>query len=79
MGRYRTELTFARTAPDEVRVYRDGEYVGDIFKDEDILNPGRHHYLIWLSEDWRGWKRVSERGELRAVTEHWVATHPLYA
>ena len=33
-------LTFERTAPDEVRIYRDGEYVRDIYKDEDILNPG---------------------------------------
>ena len=79
MGRYRTELTFERTAPDKVRIYRDGEYVGDIFKDEDILNAGQHHYLIWLSEDWRGWKRVTGRGELRTVAERWVATHPLYA
>ena len=46
MGRYRTELSFKLAAPDEVCVYRDGQHIGDIFKDEDILNPGRHHYLI---------------------------------
>ena len=78
MGRFRTELTFERTAPDEVRIYRDAEYIGDIFKDEDILNPGQHHYLIWLAEDWRGWKRVTDRSELRATTEQWVAGHPFY-
>ena len=78
MGRYRTDLTFARTAPDEVRIYRDGAYIGDIFKDEDILNPGKFHYLIWLAEDWRGWKRVTERSQLRAATERWVETHPFY-
>ena len=60
MGRYRTALTFKLVAPDEVRVYRDGDYIGDIFKDEDILNPGRFHYLIWLYEDRRGWKRVTD-------------------
>ena len=31
MGRYRTDLTFTRTAPDEVRIYRDGQYIGDIY------------------------------------------------
>ena len=62
MGRRRTALTFKLVAPDEVRVYRDGDYIGDIFKDEDILNPGRFHYLIWLYEDRRGWKRVTDRG-----------------
>ena len=78
MGRYRTDLTFQRTAPDEVRIYRSGEYIGDIYKDEDVLQPGRFHYLIWLAEDWRGWKRVTERSQLRAETERWVDTHPFY-
>ena len=78
MGRYRTDLTFALSAPDEVRVYRGGEYIGDIYRDEDILNPGRFHFIIWLAEDWRGWKRVTERSQLRAATERWVHTHPFY-
>ena len=78
MGRYRTDLTFALTAPDEVRIYRDNEYIGDIYRDEDILEPGRFHFIIWLAEDWRGWKRVTERSQLRAATERWVETHPFY-
>ena len=79
MGRYRTDLTFESAAPDEVRIYRDGEYIGDIYKDEDILAPGRFHYLIWLAEDWRGWKRVTERSQLREAVRRWVDSHPLYA
>ena len=63
--------------PDEVRIYRDGQHIGDIYKDEDILNAGRFHYLIWLAEDWRGWKRVTERSRLRETVERWVETHPL--
>ena len=78
MGRYRTDLSFHLTAPDEVRIYRSGEYIGDIYKDEDVLQPGRFHYLIWLVEDWRGWKRVTERSRLRAETERWVDSHPFY-
>ena len=79
MGRYRTDLTFQRTAPDEVRIYRDGDYVGDIFKDEDILNSGTHHYLIWLSDEWRGWKRFTDRSKLRDTVRPWVDSHPFYA
>ena len=79
MGRYRTDLSFQLTAPDEVRIYRGIEYIGDIYKDEDVLRPGRFHYLIWLAEDWRGWKRVTDRSQLRATTERWVATHPFYS
>ena len=40
MERYRTDLAFKLAAPDEVRVYREGQHIGDIFKDEDILNRG---------------------------------------
>ena len=79
MGHYRTDLTFERATPDEVRIYRAGEYIGDIFKDQDILAPGTHHYLIWLAEDWRGWKRVTERSQLRETVRRWVDSHPLYA
>ena len=78
MGRYRTDLTFALSAPDEVRIYRDNEYIGDIYRDEDILEPGRFHFIVWLAEDWRGWKRVTERSQLRAIAERWVETHPFY-
>ena len=77
MGRYTTDLAFKLAASDEVRIYRDGQHIGDIFKHEDILNAGQFHYLIWLVEDWRGWKRVTERGRLRETVERWVETHPL--
>ena len=77
MGRYTTDLAFKLAAPDEVRVYRDGRHIGDIFKQEDILEPGSYHYLIWLADDWRGWKRVTERTRLRETVERWVETHPL--
>ena len=79
MGRYRTDLSFQLTAPDEVRIYRNGtEYIGDIYKDEDVLQAGRFHFIIWLAEDWRGWKRVTDRSQLRAETERWVESHPFY-
>ena len=53
MGRYRTDLSFKLAAPDEVRIYRDGQHVGDIFKDEDILAP----VLRFAGE--RGWHQLA--------------------
>ena len=56
-----TRLEFKRTDDDEVRIYKDQTYIGDIYKDEDILNSGQHYYIIWLSDDYRGWKKVRDR------------------
>lgn len=74
MGFPRPRLEFHRTDEDEVSIYRDGDLVGHIYKDEDVLNPGRHVYLIWLSEDRRGWKKVTDRRALRPTVERWIAT-----
>ena len=78
MGHYSRNLSFKRTDDDEVSIYRDGDLIGHIYKDESILRPGQHDYIIWLSEDYRGWKRITNRAGLRPATEHWVATHRYY-
>ena len=48
MGRYRTDLTFRRITPEESRIYQDGAIVGEVYRQEDVLNAGRHHYVIHL-------------------------------
>ena len=40
MGRYRTDLTFRRITPEESRIYQDGAIVGEVYRQEDILNAG---------------------------------------
>ena len=45
MGRYTTDLTFRRITPEESRIYQDGAIVGEVYRQEDILNRGRHHYV----------------------------------
>ena len=51
MGRFRTDLTFRRITPEESRIYQDGTIVGEVCRQEDILNAGAHYYVIHLSED----------------------------
>ena len=38
MGRFRTDLTFRRITPEESRIYQDGTIVGEVYRQEDILN-----------------------------------------
>ena len=75
MGHPGPRLEFHRTDEDEVSVYRDGNLIGHIYRHEDILDSGRCHYLIWLCEDYRGWKKVTDRRMLRAEVDRWIATH----
>ena len=72
-----TEIAFKRIAPEESRIYRDGEYVGDVHRQPDVLEPGAHYYVIHLDEDRRGPVRVHARTRIREVAERLVETHPL--
>ena len=78
MGRYRTDLTFRRVTPEESRIYQDGAIVGEVCRQEDILNAGRHHYVIHLAEDHRGPVKVHDRARIRAEAQRLVDTHPLW-
>ena len=48
MGRFRTDLTFRRVTPEESRIYQDGAIVGEVYRQEDILNAGAHYYVIHI-------------------------------
>ena len=65
---------------DEARIYdADGDYVGDVFRQLDILDADRHVYVIHLAEDPRGWVRLHERERVREVTQGFLETHPLWS
>ena len=78
MGRFRTDLTFRRITPEESRIYQDDTIVGEVYRQEDILNAGRHHYVIHLSEDHRGPVSVQDRARIRDTAQRLVDTHPLW-
>ena len=75
MGHPRPRLEFRRTDEDEVSIRKDGSLIGHIYKHEDVVDSGRHFYLIWLTDDYRGWKKVTDRRMLRAEVDRWIATH----
>ena len=71
-------ITFKRAGPHESRIYSDGDCVGDVHRHDNTLNPGSHYYVIHLTEDWRGPKRVHDRRRIREVAQRMVDTHPFY-
>ena len=72
-----SHIAFKRIGADEARVYQNGDYVGDVFRHDDILNRGAVFYVVHLSEDPRGPVRVHERHRVRDVTRQLLDTHPL--
>ena len=77
-GRAMTGIAFRRMTREESRIYSGGDLVGEVYRQDDILKPGSHYYMIWLDEDWRGPVRVHERSRIREVTERLVSTHPFW-
>ena len=71
-------ITFTRVADNEARIHdSDGDYVGDLFRQPDILCPGSFYFVIHLTEDPRGPVRVHERSRIREEAQHRLDTHPL--
>ena len=71
-------VTFKRLTSHESRVYADGEHVGDVYRQDDILVPGQVFYIVQLFEDPRGPRRVRERHRIREVAEDLLGSHPLW-
>jgi len=73
-------VTFTRVGANEARIHdADGDYVGDLFRQRDILNPASSFFVIHLSDDPRGPVRVHERSRIREVTQELLASHPMLA
>ena len=73
-----SDITFKRITPHESRIYQDGDCIGEVHRQDDILNPGSHCYIIHLDEDWRGPRRVRDRNRIRKVAQRMVDTHAFY-
>ena len=73
-----TGITFKRITPEESRIYADGMIIGEVYRQDDILKPGSHYYVVHLSEDYRGPHRVHDRSRIREETARLVNTHPLW-
>ena len=73
-----TGIAFKRIAPDESRIYLDGDHVGDVYALDDPMREGARYFVVHLSEDPRGPCRVHDRDCIRAVAESRVCSHPLW-
>ena len=73
-----SEITFKRVAPHEARIFQDGDHVGDLYRQTDILDPSSSYFVIHLDEDARGPVRVHERSRVRDIAQRLVDTHPLW-
>ena len=73
-----SRITFTRITPEESRIYHDGDSVGDVSGQDDILNPGSRDSVIHLDEDSRGPHRVHDRSRIRGEAQRLVDTHPFY-
>ena len=72
-------VSFRRVAPDESRIFLEGDPVGDIFALDDPLHAGGRYFVVHLTEDPRGPCRIDDRDRIREVTENRVLSHPLWA
>ena len=73
-----SRIGFKRIKPRESRIHdSDGDHVGEVYRQDDILNPGRSYFVVHIIEDWRGPVRVHERHRIREVAQRLVDTHPL--
>ena len=41
-------ITFTRVAPDEARIFQGSDHVGDLYRHDDILEPGAVYYVVHL-------------------------------
>ena len=72
-------VTFKRLTPQESRIYdADGDHVGDVYRHDDILAPGRVYYVVHMFDDPRGPRRVHDRGRIRDVAQSLLDSHPLF-
>ncbi len=71
-------ITFKRLTPHESRIYADGDHVGDVYRQDDILAPGQAFYVVHLFEDPRGPRRVHDRTRIRHLAQSLLDSHPLF-
>ena len=73
-----TGIAFRRIDEHEALIVADGETVGGLYRQDDVLQEGAHYYVVVLDEDWRGPVRVHERHRIREIAEERIRTHPLW-
>ena len=71
-------ITFGRASADEARIYQDGDHIGNVYRQRDILEPSSSYFVIHLDDDSRGPVTVHERSRIRDIAQRLIDTHPLW-
>ena len=75
-----SRITFKRISPEHSNIYDDdGDFVGEVYSQPDILNPGARCFVVHLIEDPRGFVRVHERSRIREVAQQRLDSHPYWS
>lgn len=74
-----SRITFKRVTPEQSNIYdSDGDRVGEVYRQPDVLHPGKHYYVIHLDDDPRGFERVFDRARIRDVAQARLDSHPYF-
>ena len=69
-------IDILEATPEEAPIHEDSELIGEIFRDEAALEEQPSFYLVDLSEDPHGPKRVYARDNLIDTVRWTVDPHP---
>ena len=70
-------IAFRRIDEHEALIVADGETVGGLYRQTDILGGGTV-YVVHLDEDPRGFRRIFERARIHDAVAEMLETHPLW-
>ena len=74
-----SRIAFNRDTPEESVIRdADGDRVGEVHRQPDILNPGKHYFIVHLYDHPRGYVRVFDRSRIRDVAQERLDSHPWY-
>lgn len=71
-------ITFKRVAPHKSRIYEDGDCIGEVYRQRDVLNPGQLHYIAYIMEDPRRSFRLHGPTSIREIVSQRILTHPYF-
>ena len=69
-----TQVIIMPLSDTESRIYMDGEHVGDVYHQADVLD-GNPAHVVHLHEDPHGWERVRNRTDVLAAAAQRIESH----
>ena len=74
-----SRITFKRVTPEQSNIYdADGDRVGEVYRQPDILSPGSHYFIVHLDDDPRvGCASSTVRGSVTWPRSVWIHIHTI--